>query len=95
MMLFAIMCNDKPNSLELRLAQRPSHLDYLKSLGNKIKAAGPFLDDMGDPCGSLLIVEVETLELAKNIAALDPYAKAELFDDVTIRPWKWVINNPE
>ena len=94
-MLFAIICNDNPNSLELRLVQRPSHLEYLNSLGNKIKAAGPFLDNDGNPCGSLLIVDVETLSLAKNLAALDPYAKAELFNDVTIKPWKWVINTPE
>jgi uncharacterized protein len=94
-MLFAIICNDKPNSLELRLAQRPSHLEYLNSLGSKIKAAGPFLDNDGNPCGSLLIVDTETLDLARDIAALDPYAKAELFNDVTVKPWKWVINNPE
>ena len=29
------------------------------------------------------------------MAENDPYAKAGLFASVEIRPWKWLIKNPE
>ena len=32
---------------------------------------------------------------AKALAAGDPYANAGLFASVDIRPWKWVIGNPD
>ena len=41
-MLYALICTDKPNSLDLRQKERPGHIDYLNGLGNALKAAGPF-----------------------------------------------------
>ena len=43
-MLFALICTDKPNSLELRQQSRPDHLKFLESLGGNLKAAGPFTE---------------------------------------------------
>ena len=94
-MLYAVICTDHPNSEALRQTNRPEHIEYLKGLGSKLKAAGPFLDDAGSPTGSLLIVEAETRAEAEAAASLDPYAKAGLFAKVEARPWKWTINNPE
>lgn len=94
-MLFAIICNDKADHLQLRLDTRAAHLDYLNSLGDNIKFGGPFLSDSDQkPNGSMLMVEAETLEAAKAIAAADPYALAGLFDTVSVRAWNWVINKP-
>ncbi|GAB1580153.1 MULTISPECIES: YciI-like protein [Phyllobacteriaceae] len=93
-MLFAILCNDKPDHLQLRLDTRPAHLDYLKNLGERLKFAGPFLGDDGKPNGSLVVVEADHMDAARAIAAKDPYAKAGLFASVEIRPWNWAINNP-
>ena len=56
-MLFALLCTDKPNSLDLRMQVRPEHLTYLESLGSALKAAGPFTSDEGSPIGSLVIIE--------------------------------------
>ena len=92
-MLFAIICTDKPGSLDLRLATRPAHLAYLETV--TVKGAGPFLDAAGNPNGSLVIIEANDLAAAQAIAADDPYAKAGLFASVDIRPWKWLIKNPE
>lgn len=92
-MLFAIICTDKPESLDLRLATRPAHLAYLEKVA--VKGAGPFLDGAGNPNGSLVIIEAADIEEAKAIAARDPYAVAGLFASVDIRPWKWLIKNPE
>lgn len=56
---------------------------------------GPFLDAAGNPNGSLVIIEAKDQAEAEAIAANDPYAKAGLFASVEIRPWKWLIKNPE
>lgn len=94
-MLFATICTDKPASLDLRLSVRPDHLKHLESLGDALKAAGPFTNDDGQPVGSLVIIDAETRAAATAIAEADPYAKAGLFASVEVRPWKWLIKNPE
>lgn len=89
-MLFAIVCEDKPAALALRLATRPPHLEYLDSQVEALVQAGPLLDGEGKPCGSLLIVEAADQAAAEAFAAADPYAKAGLFAKVTIRPFRQV-----
>lgn len=96
-MIFAIICQDKPAHLQVRLDVRPDHVAYLNGLNEKgaLKFAGPFLDKDGQPCGSLLAVEAADMAAAEAIAAADPYAQAGLFASVEIRPWNWVFNKPE
>ncbi|MFC4167541.1 YciI family protein [Teichococcus aestuarii] len=89
-MLFAIVAEDKPGALELRLATRPTHLEYLDSQVEKLVQAGPVLDAEGKPCGSVLIVEAEDQAAAEAFAAADPYAQAGLFARTTIRPFRQV-----
>ena len=96
MPLFAIICTDKPQEgLELRRANREAHLQWLADLGDRVKAAGPFLDEAGNPAGSLIIIEADSLPDATAIASQDPYRRAGVFENVDIRPWKWLINRPE
>ncbi|GAA4527882.1 YciI-like protein [Chelativorans composti] len=94
-MLFTIISKDKPDSLDLRLQTRPSHLEYIKSLGDAVKLGGPFLDENGKPCGSLVIVEGDNIEGAREIASNDPYTKAGLFASTEISAWSWTVKNPE
>jgi uncharacterized protein len=94
-MLFALLCTDKPNSLELRMSVRPEHVKFLNGLGGGLKFAGPFTDDAGSPTGSLVVIEAGDRAAAKAIAASDPYAIAGLFASVEIKAWKWAIKNPE
>ncbi len=96
-MLFTILCNDKPGHLELRMSTRPAHVEWLNGLdaAGTLKAAGPFLGDDGKPVGSMVIIKAESLDAATALAGEDPYAKAGLFTDVTVRPWNWVFKNPE
>lgn len=89
-MLHAIICLDKPGSLEIRKANRDAHLAYIADSGGHILQAGPFLDDAGEMCGSLLIFEGGRADV-EAWAANDPYAKAGLFASVVIRAWKKVI----
>ena len=90
-MLFAVLCTDKPGHLQVRLDNRPEHLNFLNSLGDKLKFAGPFLGADEKPNGSLVMIDADSLEAAKALAAEDPYAKAGLFESVTLTAWKKVI----
>lgn len=90
-MKFAIICADKPGALQIRLDTRTAHLAYIEQTGT-VTQAGPFLNDAGDMCGSLVIVEVADLAAAKAWADNDPYAKAGLFESVSVQAWKRVIN---
>ena len=92
-MYFALFCIDNENSLEIRKNTRSDHLDYLNSLGNKLKLAGPLLDEDKNPNGSLIVIEVDNQDEAAEIAKNDPYAKVNLFKSVDIRQWNWLIKN--
>ncbi|MBB3316487.1 MULTISPECIES: YciI-like protein [Rhizobium] len=96
-MLFALLCKDKPDHLNVRMEARPAHVEHLNKLNAEgvLKMAGPFLDAEGKPCGSLVIIHADTIEAAKALADSDPYTKAGLFESVDIKPFNWVFNNPE
>ncbi len=96
-MLYALICNDKPGALELRMETRATHLAWLNGLkdAGTVKLAGPFLDGDGKPNGSLVVIEAADRAAAETLAAEDPYARAGLFAAVEVRPWTWVVNNPE
>jgi len=91
-MLFAIFCTDKEDFLDVRLDNRPAHVEHLKSLGDHLVFAGPTLsDDNKTMNGSLIVVDFETRDEVETFAANDPYAKAKLFESVVIRPWNKVL----
>lgn len=85
---FAIHCIDKPDSLELRLANRPAHLEHALSVGDRLLVAGPLLDLEGQPIGSLLIIDFDDRKDAMAFAAADPYALAGLFASVAVTAWR-------
>ncbi len=87
--MFALVCIDKPGAREIRAANRPTHLEHLDGSG-VVAFAGPFLDAEGNPTGSLIVLDVADMAAAEAWAAADPYAKAGLFESVTIRAWKKV-----
>ena len=89
-MLFALVCEDKANHEQLRKDTRQDHLNYI---GNyDVQMAGPLLSDDGETMiGSLILLEVDSLQAAQEFAQHDPYAQAGLFEKVTIRPFRKVI----
>ena len=89
-MRVALICRDKPGHLQVRLDNRSAHLAHIDASG-VVEMAGPFLSAEGQMTGSLVILNVDTLQAAEDWAAADPYAKAGLFESVTIREWKKVI----
>lgn len=95
-MLFAFMGKDKPGHLQVRIDNRPAHVEFLNGLNSKgtLKFAGPLLDEDSKPCGSLVVVAADDLASAKDILAGDPFAKAGLFATTEVIAWNWVFNNP-
>lgn len=89
-MRVALITRDKAGALQTRLDNRDAHLAYIESTG-VVEMAGPFLDADGAMCGSMIIMNVETLAAAQAWADNDPYAKAGLFEKVRIEEWKKVI----
>ncbi len=92
-MLFALICTDKPGSLDVRLAARTQHLAYLQTYESHIVQAGPLLDIDDRPCGSLLIVDVADRAAAAGFAEADPYNRTGLFESVLIRPYRQVFRD--
>lgn len=87
-MLFMVAAFDKPGMLETRLKVRSEHLDYLKSLGDRIKIGGGMLNEDDQPLGSLLIIEADDRGAVDALLQDDPYSKAGVFERVDIRPWR-------
>ena len=85
-----LIARDRPDSLELRLATRQAHLDYLEEKVGVV-VAGPLLGDDGKPKGSLIILDVADFAAAEDWAANDPYAVAGLFESVELSPWTKVV----
>ena len=89
-MKVVLICRDKQGAHEIRAANRDAHLAYAAETG-AVWMGGPFLDDRGDMTGSLIILEVESVEAARRWSAADPYAIAGLFESVTIDAWKKTV----
>jgi uncharacterized protein YciI len=89
--LYVLVCNDKPNSLDLRLANREAHLAYARGFADRLKVAGPLLDEAGAMAGSLLILEADSLEDARGFNLGDPYQTAGLFASVQVTAFKATI----
>lgn len=93
-MLYLLYCVDKPNALDLRLANREDHLAYAAGFADKMKVAGPMLDDEGDMAGSMLIFDMDSKAEVEAFAAGDPYYKAGLFERVEIRRFNQSLGTP-
>ena len=98
-MLYAIISQDIPNSLEIRRETRPAHLERIKTLQEqgRLVIAGPHpAIDSPDPgssgfSGSLIIAEFNSLEEAQAWADADPYREAGVYAHVTVKPFIKVL----
>lgn len=88
MALYVLVCKDKKNALDLRLATREAHLAYAGGFSGKMKLGGPLLDEKGDMAGSLIVMEADDIAEARAFNAEDPYTKAGLWESVEILPFR-------
>jgi len=89
-MFVCLIAHDKAGALDVRLENRSAHVEYLKSTDH-VHLAGPLIDADGGMCGSMIVLDVPDMTTAEAWAANDPYAKAGLFQSVTLTEWKKVI----
>ncbi len=95
-MLYVIIGEDTPGTLDQRLAARPAHVERLQALqaDGRLIIAGPCpAIDSPDPgpagfSGSIIIAEFASLEAARSWADADPYVAAGVYEIVTIKPFK-------
>lgn len=98
-MLYAIQCEDHPDSLRQRLLARPAHLERLQNLQaeGRLVLAGPLpAVDCHDPgeagfTGSLIVAQFDSLESARLWASEDPYQTAGVYAQVVVKPFKQVF----
>ncbi len=91
-MPYVIIAKDKGNALELRMALRGEHLDYLKGFKDKLLAGGAMTADDGTGgYGTLFILDTEDRAEAEAFARNDPFAKGGLFDMVQVTRWRKAI----
>jgi uncharacterized protein YciI len=96
---YAIIAEDREESLEQRLATRPAHVERLNAMqaDGRLLLAGPHpAIDNEDPgpagfTGSLVVAEFDSLEAAREWADQDPYVLAGVYQRVTIKPFKKVF----
>ncbi len=93
-MYFAVTCYDKPNSLELRLANRDKHLAFANASNGKVIVGGAMIDDNEKMIGSHLIVKADSRKILEEFLAKDPYTIAGLFEKVTVQAMRIAISNP-
>ena len=95
-MIYVIIGNDVPDSLELRKNARPAHLARLQILQDegRLLLAGPSpAVDANDPglagfTGSIIVAEFSNLNSAQSWANDDPYVKAGVYNQVTVKPFR-------
>jgi uncharacterized protein len=98
-LLYAIISEDIPNSLEKRLSVRPAHLQRLQALQDegRLVLAGPHpaidTENPGDAgfTGSLIVAEFASLQAAQQWTLADPYIEAGVYARVSVKPFKKVF----
>jgi uncharacterized protein YciI len=96
--LYAIIAEDNPASLERRKQTRPAHVQRLQALQDegRLVLAGPHpAVDAQDPgpagfTGSLIVAEFPDWAAAREWAAADPYQAAGVYARVTVKPFNKV-----
>jgi uncharacterized protein len=94
--LYAIVAEDVPNSLERRTAIRPRHLPRVEQLANEGRllcgGAFPAIDSL-DPgpagfSGSLIVAEFASLQEAEAWVKADPFYTEGVYAKVVVRPYR-------
>lgn len=98
-MIYAVIAEDLPGTLEKRLAARSDHVERLQQLQDegRLVLTGPHpAVDSEEPgsagfTGSLVVAEFANLEQAQAWANSDPYVEAGVYGNVTVKPFRKVF----
>ncbi len=86
MPVYVLIGRDGPEGLARRPDAREGHLAHWRPLSEagRIHFAGPLRDGEGQPVGSVIVFEAESLEAARALAEPDPYVTAGVFAQVDV-----------
>jgi uncharacterized protein YciI len=82
--LYVILARDKPDVIATRMAKLQEHLAHTEAGLDRLAIAGPMRDEVGNICGSLLVVKAESTADARMLIEADPYFQADIWVDVQI-----------
>ncbi|MFT5444339.1 MAG: hypothetical protein ACI8W3_003394 [Myxococcota bacterium] len=93
MPLFVYQGRDSAQGLALRKLHREKHLAHLAGLDSagRIRFAGPLINAEQNPCGSVIVLEADSFEAAREIAENDPYMLEGIFASVEVFETKGVF----
>ena len=99
-MYIAIFGTDKPGMADVRSQHFDAFHEYLHSHpehpGVVLHHAGPTLSEDGTQrIGSLLVVDAPSVETARAFMADSPFGRADLFEELHVRPFHWITGKPE
>jgi len=91
--LYVYIGRDGPRGIELRKIHRPAHLALFEPLASeaRIRHAGPLLDPAGQPVGSVIIFEAESLDAARELILRDPYLAHGVFETHEVHETRAVL----
>jgi len=98
-MLYVVIAEDVNNSLPLRQAVRPQHLERLQQLQSqgRLVLAGPLpAIDSPEPgpagfTGSIIVAEFESLQEAQAWISADPFVQQGVYAHVQVKPFRQIF----
>lgn len=94
---YVVHALDAPGKAEARVANRPAHRTRLREHSHplKVRIGGPLLNDSGQMCGTMLLIEAATRADVEVYLAEDPYTLAGVYQAVSIHAFSWGLGQPE
>lgn len=94
---FVVHAFDAPGMTKERLTNRPAHRARLRAHDQPItvRIGGPLLNDEGQMCGTMLVIEAADREAVADYLAKDPYMLAGVYQKVSILAFNWGLGQPE
>jgi uncharacterized protein YciI len=93
-MFFIVSGRDRPGNIERRIKFRTQHRAHYEALGEDLLLSGPYLDEKGDPVGSMIIMRRDSQAEADAFANVDPYVLEGVFETLSVARWEWFMNRP-
>ena len=94
---YTIHALDAPGKASARSEARPSHRARLREhdYDVTVRIGGPLLNDRGDMCGTLLVIEADDKAKVVEFLQGDPYSQAGVYERVEIHEFNWGLGKPE
>jgi len=89
---YACWCRDVPGSAPKRAQFAAAHLAHVEANVDRYMVAGP-LKDGEVTVGSLLVVQADSVEDARNFLSADPYFAADIWESIDVESFMAVAGD--